>query len=110
MFEHVGKEVVFDFGTSGQIQVKYLSDSRLKWTALHERQDGGPQSCEEDFYYKKTQDGAFLISWVEESGIVVSQVANFKEQKVSSCLTWPAAGERGNRGIKLTTGTIRFLS
>jgi len=106
MFEYIGKEVLFDFGNTGKIMVSYLSDTQLKWTAIHQRLDGGPQSETENFYYKKIQSDIYLISWVEDSGIVVSQVANFKEKTVNSCLTWPADDARGKRGIKLSSGVI----
>ena len=50
-----------------------------------------------------------MVNWIEESGLVVSQIANFKEGKVYAFMTWPDDNERGKRALLLHKGTLTVL-
>lgn len=51
----------------------------------------------------------YMVNWIEESGLVVSQVADFAEGKVYAFMTWPDENARGRRAELLHKGTLKFV-
>ena len=50
-----------------------------------------------------------MVNWIEESGLVVSQIADFAEGKVYAFMTWPDEKARGKRAQLLHKGTLKFV-
>ena len=48
----------------------------------------------------------YQVNWIEQKGVVISQVINFKTHKVFAYMTWNKEGERGNRASIFHRGTF----
>lgn len=108
MFKYDNKSVIADYETGYLFQIDYLGNNKLRWTSLKERTDGAPMSAEETFAYREISDDVFFINWIEEGGLVVSQIADFKNMKVTAFMTWDDETARGHRGELLHIGTLTF--
>lgn len=108
MFKYDNKSVVADYETGYLFQIDYLGDNKLRWTSLKERTDNAPMSGVETFSYVEIADDVFFINWIEEGGLVVSQIADFKNMKVTAFMTWDDENGRGHRGQLLHSGTLTF--
>lgn len=108
MFKFINHSVVADYETGYLFQIDYLSENKLRWTSLKERTDGAPISGEETFYSKEIAHNVYFINWIEEGGLVVSQVADFTAMTVVAFMTWNDSNGRGNRSSLLHSGTLTF--
>ena len=50
-----------------------------------------------------------MVNWIEESGLVVSQIADFANGRVYAFMTWPDEKARGHRAELLHKGTLTVL-
>lgn len=109
MFKYVGKTVELKYETGYHFKVEYLTESRLRWTSLNERDDGAPVTGEETYCLNQQTDDIFTISWIEETGFSVSQNLDFKSMKVYAFMSWNDPSARGGRAILDHRGTIAFM-
>jgi len=109
MFKHVGQSIELLYETGYHFRVDYLSDNKLKWTSLAARTDGAPETGEETFYCYELGDDLYIISWVEDTGFVVSQTLDFNKGTVYAFMTWNDAKERGGRAFLSHKGTFKVL-
>ena len=102
-----GKKVDVNYETGYHFVIEYLSDNELEWEALADAAEGAPKKEKEPFSYYEIREGLYNINWIEESGLVVSQIADFTEGKVYAFMTWPDEKARGNRAELLHKGTLK---
>lgn len=108
MFEYIGKAVELEYETGAHYKVEYLTEDTLRWTSLIERGDR-PNSGEEHYYMNKQADGIYTLSWVEKTGISVTQNLDFNALTVYAFMSWPDKNSPGGRGILSHRGTITLL-
>lgn len=109
MFKYVGKALEVKYITGYHFRIEYLTENTLRWTSLNERTDGAPMTGEETFYLHQQRDEIFTISWVEDSGIVVSQNLDLERGKVYAFMTWNEPSARGGRDVLAHEGTVKLL-
>lgn len=76
----IGKHVVYTYGGLGTYEAYYQSEDRVVY-AIH----GGPMKGRYNYqkaYYQKINDHIYNISWVEETGTVVTTTVDFQQNKV----------------------------
>lgn len=109
IFEYAGnRKVDVNYETGYHFVIQYLSDKELQWTALAKRAEGAPAVEKEPYSSYELSKGVFMVNWIEESGLVVSQVADFNQNKVWAFMTWPDEKARGKRAELLHKGTLTF--
>jgi hypothetical protein len=94
--------IAYDSGI--EIDAHYVSDSELRWTAT-----AGPpagQSGSEEIQAVEVAPDVFFISWIEESGLTLSQVLDLANMKIHSFVTMEMGGRRSGM---LQTGTVKEL-
>lgn len=107
--KYQGKRVDVNYETGYHFVIEYLSEKELKWTALAKRAEGAPEVEYEPYVSYELGNDEYMVNWIEESGLVVSQIANFREGKVYAFMTWPDDNERGKRAQLLHKGTLTLL-
>lgn len=105
----VGKKADVSYETGYHFIIEYLSENELQWKALAKRAEGAPEVEKEPYSSYELSDGVYMINWIEESGLVVSQIADFNRGKVWAFMTWPDEKARGKRAQLLHKGTLRIL-
>lgn len=104
-----GKKVDVDYETGYHFVIEYLSEDELAWTAQSKTAEGAPDHETEPYSSLKIGEGRYMVNWIEESGLVVSQIADFAEGKVYAFMTWPDESARGKRAQLLHKGTLTVL-
>lgn len=104
-----GKKVDVNYETGYHFIIEYLSENELQWKALSKRAEGAPEVEKEPYQSYELMPGVYMINWIEESGLVVSQVADFNDGKVWAFMTWPDEKTRGHRAQLLHKGTLTVL-
>lgn len=104
-----GKRVDVNYETGYHFVITYLSDQELQWDALAKTAEGAPKQEHEPYSSYELAEGLYMINWIEESGLVVSQVADFNHGKVWAFMTWPDEQGRGRRAQLLHKGTLTVL-
>ena len=69
-----GKKVDVDYETGYHFVITYLSENKLHWDALSKIAEGAPAHEDEPYTSYDLGDGKYMVNWIEESGLVVSQV------------------------------------
>lgn len=109
VFEKVqGKRVDVDYESGDHYVIDYLSESELRWNALSEV--GGEPSSEVDPYDAVALgEDVYMVNWIEEAGVVASQVADFGNGRVTTFLTCPEEGAHGGRGKMVLEGRLTLV-
>lgn len=105
-----GKQIDVNYETGYHFIIEYLSENELQWKALAKRAEGAPAIEKEPYVSYELSEGVYMINWIEESGLVVSQIADFNQGKAWAFMTWPDANERGHRAQLLHKGTLTVLA
>lgn len=103
------RAVDVDYETGYHFEIRYLSESELEWKALSKAAEGAPTTEKEPYSSYMIDDGIYMVNWIEESGLVVSQIADFKHGKVYAFMTWPDGSARGKRAELLHKGTLTLV-
>lgn len=103
------KVVDVDYETGYHFQIRYLNEDALEWKALSKTAEGAPAQEQEPYSSLELGDGKYLVNWIEESGLVVSQVADLANGKVYAFMTWPDDAARGHRAELLHKGTLTLV-
>ena len=64
---------------------------------------------EEPFSSFELADGVYMLNWIEESGLVVSQIDDLNQGRVYAFMTWPDETGRGKRGELLHKGVLTLI-
>lgn len=104
-----GKRVDVDYETGYHFVIEYISETQLRWHALSKTAEGAPDHEEEPYSSCDLGDDAYMVNWIEESSLVVSQVADFKNGRVTAFMTWPDKDARGGRAELLHKGALTVL-
>lgn len=104
-----GKTVDVNYETGYHFEIQYLSETELQWKALAKTAEGAPAIEKEPYSSYEIGNGVYMVNWIEESGLVVSQIADFRNGKVYAFMTWPDQTARGNRAELLHKGTLTVL-
>lgn len=107
--KYQGKRVDVNYDTGYHFVIEYLSEKELKWTALAKRAEGAPEVEKELYDSYEIGEDEYMINWIEETGLVVSQIANFREGTVYAFMTWPDENAHGHRAKLLHKGTLTVL-
>lgn len=111
IFEELnGKAADVNYETGYHFIIQYLNDHELQWTALSKRAEGAPEKEKEPYVSYELSPHVYMINWIEESGLVVSQIADFNQGKVWAFMTWPDVKERGKRAQLLHKGSLKVLN
>ena len=105
-----GKTIDVNYETGYHFEIRYLSDHELQWKALAKTAEGAPAVEKEPYSSYEISAGIYMVNWIEESGLVVSQVADFNLGKVYAFMTWLDGSARGNRAELLHKGTLTVLT
>lgn len=110
MFEAVrGRKVDVNYETGYHFVIEYLSERELQWTALAQTAEGAPAVEREPYSCMDLGGDRYMVNWIEESGLVVSQIADLAAGKVYAFMTWPDESARGGRAELLHKGTLTLL-
>lgn len=104
-----GKKVDVNYETGYHFIIEYLSENELQWKALAKTAEGAPAIEKEPYSSYELGNGVYMVNWIEESGLVVSQIADFTQNKVWAFMTWPDENARGHRAQLLHKGTLTVL-
>lgn len=107
--KYQGKKVDVNYETGYHFIIEYLSENELRWKALAKRAEGAPEVEYEPYVSYEIGEDEYMVNWIEESGLVVSQIANFREGKAYAFMTWPDENARGHRAQLLHKGTLTVL-
>lgn len=89
--------------------ITYLSENKLHWDALSKTAEGAPAHEDEPYTSYDLGDGKYMVNWIEASGLVVSQIADFANGRVYAFMTWPDENARGKRAELLHKGTLKIM-
>ena len=103
-----GKKVDVDYETGYHFVITYLSENKLHWDALSKTAEGAPAHEDEPYTSYDLGDGKYMVNWIEASGLVVSQIADFANGRVYAFMTWPDEHARGKRAELLHKGTLKI--
>ncbi|MDD6365773.1 MAG: MoaF N-terminal domain-containing protein [Stecheria intestinalis] len=110
LFEKLnGRKMDINYETGYHFMIEVLDDHRLRWTALSKRAEGAPAVEEEPFSSFELADGVYMLNWIEESGLVVSQIDDLNQGRVYAFMTWPDETGRGKRGELLHKGVLTLI-
>lgn len=101
-----GKKVDVDYETGYHFVITYLSENKLHWDALSKTAEGAPAHEDEPYTSYDLGDGKYMVNWIEVSGLVVSQIADFANGRVYAFMTWPDENARGKRAELLHKGIL----
>lgn len=107
--QYKGRKIDVDYETGYHFLIEYLDENRLKWHALSKRAEGAPEEETKPFSYYEIKEGIYNVNWIEETGLVVSQILDFTEGKVYAFTTWPDEKARGGRAELLHQGSLKVL-
>lgn len=109
MNKYINKTIEVKYETGYHFKISYVTENRLHWVSQKVRVDGGEMEGEEFYYFNDEGNDLYMISWVEKSGLVVSQILNFKRMTVYAFMTWEDNNERGKRGVLAHKGNIQSI-
>ncbi|KAI8080042.1 uncharacterized protein BX664DRAFT_269574 [Halteromyces radiatus] len=76
----IGKHIVYTYGDLGKYEAYYQSEDVVVY-AIH----GGPMKGRYNYvkaYYQKIRDNLFNVSWVEETGTIVTTTVDLDQKRV----------------------------
>lgn len=87
-------------------EITYTSDSTLHWKTIQENNQIA--EGDEKMNYKCVGDSLFFINWIEKDGVTVSQVVDFKHEKVTVFLSMhDDNSSHGQRGSVFFEGKLK---
>lgn len=88
-------------------EITYTSDSTLHWKTIQENNQIA--EGDEKIDYKYVGDSLYFINWIEQDGVTVSQVVDFKHEKVTVFLSMhDDNSSRGQRGSVFFEGKLKL--
>ena len=110
LFERLaGKKMDVDYETGYHFRISMISEDVMEWKALSKTAEGAPDHEQEPYSSYDLGDDKYMLNWIEESGLVVSQIDDLKNGKVYAFMTWPDKDGRGKRAELLHKGTLTLV-
>lgn len=99
-----GKTIAVSYDSGFKFNIDYPAVGVLRWTPT----TGLSLAPSDNEQYEVAEVGkdVYQVNWIEQKGVVISQVINFKTHKVFAYMTWNKEGERGNRASIFHRGTF----
>lgn len=104
-----GKRIDVNYETGYHFVIEFTSEKELKWKALAKTAEGAPAVETEPYSSYELSHDVYMVNWIEESGLVVSQIDDFNQGKVWAFMTWPDEKGRGKRAQLLHKGELTSL-
>lgn len=104
--KYQGKKIDVNYETGYHFAIEYLDETTLKWHALSKTAEGGKEEETVTYSYYEIGDDMYNVNWIEDTGIVVSQIADFKNGIVYAFMTWEDETAPGKRAQLLHKGTL----
>lgn len=104
-----GRKMDVNYETGYHFQIEFLDANTIRWYALSKTAEGAPSVEEEPVSVMEIAEGVYFQSWIEASGIVVSQIDDFNQGKVFAFMTWPDEKGRGGREKLLHKGILSIV-
>ena len=103
----IGRKIKVEYPTM-QAEMTYTSDSTLHWKTID---NGIVAEGDENVAYKAIAKDMYFINWIENDGITVSQVVDFKKNIISVFMSYhDPKSVRGQRAGDLFEGKITILN
>lgn len=83
-----GKKLELKYDSGDHYIVHYVDDEHIHWQAVGAPTDGGPAEETDKSVYHALGDDVYLVNWIENSGMTVSEVIDLKAGTVCAFLTW----------------------
>lgn len=109
MFKYVDKILEWKSDYGYHFKVEFLAENKLRRTSLKERTDWSPLSDEETYYINQQAENIFTISWVEASGLAVSENLDFDKMTVYAFIPVNEPSARGGRFALKQRGSFSFI-
>ncbi len=110
MFKVIGKSLEVKYETGYHFKVDYLTENKLRWTSLAQRSDGAPMTGEETCYLHQQTNDIATVSWIEDTGITVSQNLDLAKMEVYAFMTWSDKTARGGRAALAHKGWVKYFT
>lgn len=104
-----GKTIDVDYETGYHFLITFNSESELTWKALSKRAEGAPETESEPYKSYEIEEGIYMVNWIEETGLVVSQIQDYNTGKVYAYMTWNDDKARGKRAELMHKGELKIL-
>ena len=92
MMNFVGKKFLFRYESGLEVTGDYMSSTELSWEALTGPSRGAKGV--ETIYASEVAHNIYFISWLEKSGVSVSQVLDLNRSQVTAFITFDAGEVR----------------
>lgn len=103
-----GKTLDLNYTSGDHYHVTVLSDTQLRWKSLGVS-DGGPAEETEAYTVKQVGQDVYFVSWMEQSGMTVSEVIDLGQGKVYATITWGDTTKANGRDSVTIEGTATVL-
>lgn len=90
------------------VEETFVSDTVVHWKI--QDPDGSIREANETISYKKIDNDIFFLSWIEQSGLTVSQVLHVKQGTVTTFVSRAdEQSDRGQRSSMFLHGSFEFI-
>lgn len=103
-----GKTLDLNYSSGDHYYVSILSEDQLRWKSIGVS-DGGPTEETENYTVKQIATNVYFVSWMEQSGMTVSEVIDLPNQKVYATITWGDDTKANGRDSVTIEGTATIL-
>lgn len=104
-FDYVkNKKVSVHYESGFAFDIVYPEKDVLQWIPTSDKSLA--PSGREHYEVEEVSDKIFYVNWVEETGVVVSQILNFNSNKVLAFMTWNDEKGRGGRASIFQKGSF----
>ena len=104
-----GKKLDVQYASGEHYRMAYLSDEELRWEFLGELPEGEAPEGTEPFWSSEITEDIYNVNWIEQDGLTVSQILNFRTNTVTAFLTFADDSARGGRDHASLQGEFRLV-
>ncbi|OFQ99956.1 hypothetical protein HMPREF2909_05585 [Alloscardovia sp. HMSC034E08] len=98
-----------NYETGYHFEITFDSETQLTWHVPSKRAEGVPETESEPYEAYDLGDDKFMINWIWETGLIVSQIQDYANGKVYAYMTWPDKNVRGQHAQLLHKRTLTVL-
>ena len=99
-----GQTLIYQYEDGDQYRVDFKSPNALKWTALEGDEKG--TAAYQQYSATPVDDDIWFIEWVEDSGVVVSQVVNLNNETVTAHVIMPDKAQSKVNSVYARKGQV----
>lgn len=103
-----GKKLDLNYTSGDHYIVTVLSETQLNWLSIG-TSDGGPTTETEAYTVREVGQDVYFVSWMEQSGMTVSEVIDLKQGKVYATITWADGTKANGRDSVAIEGTASII-